>query len=166
MDLFHDIPFHYFPTIIVNAKASHEIPQQRRQGIYRKGPCHRLCRCRGRKSWFFCGEWKIHPRNLTYPKDHWSLQRKGLNLYSKGRVLKNSQFWGVRILRVDTKHGHLWKDRHHFQGPSFVGYLAARAFGFFFKTIKKPIELAKSCRWWNVLPTLLGGWAHRTGSRG
>ena len=37
---------------------------------------------------------------IPYPKDHCTLQWKGLNLYSRGRILKNSQFWGVRILRI------------------------------------------------------------------
>ena len=37
---------------------------------------------------------------IPYPQDHWTLQWKGLNLYSRGRILKNSQFWGVRILRI------------------------------------------------------------------
>ena len=42
--------------------------------------------------------------NLTYPKNPWTLQWRGLNLYSRGLGPQNSHFWGVRILRVDTKN--------------------------------------------------------------
>ena len=35
----------------------------------------------------------------TIPKDHWTLQWKGLNLFLWGSGAQNSQFWGVRILR-------------------------------------------------------------------
>ena len=54
--------------------------------------------------------WTIE--NWYLPKDHWTLQWKGLNLYSRGWVLKHSQFWGIRILRVMEKnyadfHSHI-----------------------------------------------------------
>ena len=44
---------------------------------------------------------KFTPPKKTFPKDHWTLQRKGLNLYSRGvLVLKMTPgLWGVRILR-------------------------------------------------------------------
>ena len=40
---------------------------------------------------------------LLNPKNPWTLQWKGLNLYSKGPGSQHSHFWGVRILR----EGHL-----------------------------------------------------------
>ena len=38
-----------------------------------------------------------------YPKNPWTLQWKGLNLYSRGPGPENCHFWGVRILRVAWK---------------------------------------------------------------
>ena len=38
--------------------------------------------------------------DLYYPKNPWTLQWRGLNLYSRGPNPQNSHFWGVRILRV------------------------------------------------------------------
>ena len=54
------------------------------------------------KSYLFLTSWYRAPpqKKKCYPKDHWTLQSKGLNLYSKGRVLKIAQFWGVRKLRI------------------------------------------------------------------
>ena len=50
--------------------------------------------------WFLTSWYRAPPqKTMCYPKDHWTLQWKGLNLYSRGRVLKIAQFWGVRILR-------------------------------------------------------------------
>ena len=37
---------------------------------------------------------------FSYPKNPWTLQWKGLNLYSSNWGLQNSQFWGAGILRV------------------------------------------------------------------
>ena len=37
---------------------------------------------------------------VMYPKNPWTLQWKGLNLYRRGPDPQNSHFWGVRILRV------------------------------------------------------------------
>ncbi len=37
---------------------------------------------------------------IGYPKNPWTLQWKGLNLYSRGPGPQISHFWGVRILRV------------------------------------------------------------------
>ena len=34
----------------------------------------------------------------THPKNPWTLQWRGLNLYSRGPGPQNSHFWGVRIL--------------------------------------------------------------------
>ncbi len=36
--------------------------------------------------------------DLIYPKDHWTLQWKGLNLYSRGRALKIAAFEGSGYL--------------------------------------------------------------------
>ncbi len=41
--------------------------------------------------------------NLYYPKNPWTLQWKGLNLYSRGPGPQNHHSWGVRILRVVVK---------------------------------------------------------------
>ena len=38
--------------------------------------------------------------HVYYPKNPWTLQWRGLNLYSRGPGPQNSHFWGVRILRV------------------------------------------------------------------
>ena len=46
-----------------------------------------------------CFSWRHPNKKNINPKDHWTLQWKGLNLYGRGWVLKNSQFWGIRILR-------------------------------------------------------------------
>ncbi len=49
----------------------------------------------------FCRKWwAAFVWFYTWPKDHWTLQWKGLNLFIKGRGPQNSQFWRVRILRV------------------------------------------------------------------
>ena len=37
------------------------------------------------------------------PKNHWTLQWRGLNLYNRGSGPQNCHFWGVRILRVHLK---------------------------------------------------------------
>ena len=48
----------------------------------------------------FCGlrlsSWDL----IHHPKNPWTLQWKGLNLYSRGPGPRNSHFWGVRILRA------------------------------------------------------------------
>ena len=47
---------------------------------------------------------------ITYPKNPWTLQWRGLNLYSRGPGPQNSHFWGVRILRVKPKHNNTTND--------------------------------------------------------
>ena len=49
---------------------------------------------------------------ITFPKNPWTLQWKGLNLYSRGPGPQISHFWGVRILRVIKFHhvnGQVWR---------------------------------------------------------
>ena len=47
---------------------------------------------------------------MMYLKDHWTLQWKGLNLYSRGRVLKIASFEGsgylgyIQHIHVDYKY--------------------------------------------------------------
>ena len=40
---------------------------------------------------------------LCYPKNPWTLQWKGLNLYSRGQGPEKSHFWGVRSIMVHVK---------------------------------------------------------------
>ena len=44
---------------------------------------------------------KFPQKDLTFPKDPWTLQRTGLNLYSRGPGSQNRHFGGVRILRFN-----------------------------------------------------------------
>ena len=42
---------------------------------------------------------------FSFPKDHWTLQWKGLNLYSRGRVLKKASFEGSGYLGLQISNG-------------------------------------------------------------
>ena len=69
---------------------------RRRTFPTKKRPCNIGLSCKKIVSWnHHFGEGL-----LCYPKDHWALEWKGLNLYSRDTVLKMASFEGVRILRV------------------------------------------------------------------
>ena len=61
-----------------------------------KRPCNIGLSCKQIVSW----NHQFGEGLLWYPKDHWALEWKGLNLYSWGLGPQNGQFWGVRIPRV------------------------------------------------------------------
>ena len=41
---------------------------------------------------------------INHPKNPWTLQWKGLNLYTRGPGPQNSHFWGVRILEHNARN--------------------------------------------------------------
>ena len=47
------------------------------------------------------------PQFFAHPKDHWTLQWKGLNLYSRGRILKMTSFEGSGYLGQLSKNPKL-----------------------------------------------------------
>ena len=71
---------------------------------------------------------EVRGEDMMFPKDHWTLQWKGLNLYSRDRVLKIASFEGSGYLGLVNCRTVLRRILYSFQSISSKQCASGRLF--------------------------------------